>query len=53
MQRQDKAYVATSKLSVRMSILLPMQKQKHNWNWSVKNLILHIRFSKMSYLEWC
>jgi len=26
MQRQDKAYVATSKLSVRMLILLPMPK---------------------------
>jgi len=26
MQRQDKAYAATSKLSVRMPIVLPMQK---------------------------
>jgi len=26
MQRQDKTYVATSKLSVRMPIALPMQK---------------------------
>jgi len=26
MQRQDKAYVATSTLSVRMPIVLPMQK---------------------------
>jgi len=26
MQRHDKAYVATSKLSVRMPIVLPMQK---------------------------
>jgi len=26
MQRQNKAYEATSKLSVRMPILLPMQK---------------------------
>jgi len=25
MQRQDKAYVATSKLSARMPIVLPMQ----------------------------
>jgi len=25
-----------------------MQKQKHNWNWSVKHFILRIRFSKMS-----
>ena len=27
MQRQDEAYVATSKMSVMMSIVLPMQKQ--------------------------
>jgi len=26
MQRQEKAYVATSKLSVSMTIVLPMQK---------------------------
>jgi len=26
MQRQDKAYVATRKFSVRMPIVLPMQK---------------------------
>jgi len=39
MQRQDEAYVATSRLSVRMPIVLPMQKQKHNWNWSVKYFI--------------
>jgi len=26
MQRQEKTYVATSKLSVRMPIVLPMQK---------------------------
>jgi len=26
MQRQDKTYVATSKLSVRMPFVLPMQK---------------------------
>jgi len=26
MQRQDKAYVATSKLSVRMPIVLPIHK---------------------------
>ena len=58
MQRQDKTYVATSKLSVRMPIVLPMQKysylalpmqkQKHNWNWSVEYFILLIRFSKIS-----
>jgi len=25
-----------------------MQRQKHNWNWSVKHFILRIRFSKIS-----
>jgi len=30
MQRNDKPYVATSKLSVRMPIVLPMQK-KYNY----------------------
>ena len=56
MQRQDKLYVATSTLSVRMSIVLPMQKwnmllmqkQKHNWNLSVEYFILHIRCSDIS-----
>jgi len=28
--------------------VLPIKKQKHNWNWSVKNFVLHIRFSKIS-----
>jgi len=27
---------------------LPIQKQKHNWSWSVKYFILRIRFSKIS-----
>jgi len=31
MQRQDKAYAATSKLSVRITIVLPMQK----WNIAI------------------
>jgi len=60
MQRQDKAYAATSMSSaVRMPIVLPMQKkysclvlptqkQKHNWNLSVKYFILRIRFGKIS-----
>ena len=56
MQRQEKWYVATSTLSARMPIVLPMQKlnmllmqkQKHNWNWSVKYFILRTRLSKIS-----
>ena len=30
-----------------------MQKQKHNWNRSVKYFIFLIGFSKLHYLEWC
>jgi len=48
MLRQDKGYVATSKLSARMPIVLPMQKQKHNWNWAVKYFILCTRLIKIS-----
>ena len=29
-------------------LVLPTQKRKHNWTWSVKYFILRIRFSKIS-----
>jgi len=62
MQRQNKAYAATSKMSIRIKdvncvcqcrkkyscLVLPMQKQKYNWNWSVKHFILRMKFSKIS-----
>jgi len=48
MQRQDKAYGATMKFSARTLIVLPMQIQQHNWNWSVKYMILCMRVSRIS-----
>jgi len=45
--RKDASCVANAEIKYSC-LVLPMQKQKHNWNWSVKFFILRIRFSKVS-----
>jgi len=65
MQRQDKLYVATSTLSVRMPIVLPKQKQnaaihlmllmqKNTIEIDLSNISFCVKDSaKIHHLEWC